>query len=212
MPEVIEQRATERYMTKEPIPGSFGAASIVVLNISAKGVMIEHAPALRPASNGRLWFKQADVTVAVKAHVVWSHLSKTPDAKGKYLYQSGLRVDPAGPDLASALRALAERGFLALDMGSLDRKRQRNVDRDRELHAPPRIVTPEPEITPDQAILISHAMDLLRANPEEARRLYVKAKDSAPDDVVKHGRAVIALWAYLQGTIDPSIIARCIPK
>jgi hypothetical protein len=212
MDEVKELRAAERYTTKEPIPGSFGAASIFVINISQHGVMIEHAQPLRPWTKGRLWFKQADITVAVQALVVWSHLSKTPNAKGEFVYRSGLRADTGASDLAAALRALAHRGLVALDMESLDRKRQAMADREREKNAPPRVVAPEPEITADQALLINHAMDLLRANPEEARRLYAKAKDSAPDDVVKHGRAVIALWAYLQGTIDPGIIARCIPK
>src|SRR4029079_15309117 len=189
------------------------AVSIFVLNVSAKGVMVEHAQALRLSSNGRLWFKQADVTVSVPATVVWSHLAKTPNAAGTYLYRSGLRVDGAARELASALRALAERGFIAIDRDSLDRKRQRNADRERDKNAPQaRLLKPEPEITPDQALLISHAIDLLRANPEEARRLYANAKDTAPDNVVKYGRAVIALWSYLQGTIDPGIIARCIPK
>ena len=214
MVEVNELRAAERYTSKEPIPGSFGAASVFLINISERGVMIEHAQPLRLSTKGRFWFKHVVVTVEVQAIVVWSHLSKTPNAKGKYLYRSGLRVDSGARDLSSALQTLAHRGLVALDMESLERKRQRDADRERDRIAPPpvRVPIPEPEISPHQALLIHHAMESLRANPEEARRLYTKAKDSAPDDVVKHGRAVIALWAYLQGTIDPGIIARCIPK
>jgi len=212
MTEVKELRSAERYAAKEPIAGSFGAASVGVLNISDRGVLIEHAQPLRIATKGRLWFKQGDVTVAVQAIAVWSHLSKTPNAKGKYLYQSGLRIDEGVADLAAAVRMLANRGVVALDMESLERKRQRLTERANPITAPMRAVPKQPEITPDQALLIHHALRRLKSSPEEARRWYDKAKDTAPDDVVKYGREVIALWSYLEGTIEGSIIARCIGK
>jgi len=211
MSEVNELRTAERYTAKEPIPGSFGAASVGVLNMSEHGLMIEHAQPLRLATKGRLWFKHGDITVAVQAIVVWSHLSKQPNAKGKYLYQSGLRVDSGTAELASALRTLAGRGLVSLDMDSLDRKRKRTVERERG-PAPARPAPKQPEITPDQALLIHHAVKRFRSSPEEARRWYDKAKNSAPDDVVKYGREVIALWSYLEGTIDGSIIAACLRK
>ena len=210
MSEVKELRSAERYAARQPIAGSFGAASVGVLNVSDRGVMIEHAQALRVATRGRLWFKEDDVTVAVQAIVVWSHLSKTPDAKGKYLYHSGLRIDEGAAALAAALQKLAIRGIVVLDMGSLERKRQSLM---QKVTAPAvRPLPKQPEITPDQALLIHHALRRLKASPEEARRWYDKAKDSAPDDVVKYGREVVALWSYLEGTIEGSIIARCIGK
>src|SRR6185369_17657841 len=103
MDSVSELRASERYVAKEPIPGSFGAASVAVLNICDRGLMIEHAQQLRVATKGRMWFKQADVVVTVQAVVIWSHLSKQPNAQGKYLYHSGLRVDAGADGLAMAL-------------------------------------------------------------------------------------------------------------
>ena len=213
MTEARELRRAERYVAREPIPGSFGAASVGVINMSEDGMMIEHAQPLRIATKGRLWFKQDDISVAVPAIVVWSHLSKQPNAKGKYLYRSGLRVEDGNAQLASALKVLASRGVLSLDLESLERKKKRIQDREREQAAPQvRIVPKEPELTPDQALLIHHALQRLRNSPEEARRWYNKAKDTAPDDVVKYGKEVIALWAYLEGTVDPRIIAGCLRK
>ena len=211
MTEPKELRKAERYVAAEPIPGSFGAASVAVVNMSVDGMMIEHAQPLRIATKGRLWFKQDEISVAVSAIVVWSHLSKQPNAKGKYLYQSGVRVESGNEQLATILQKLANRGVLSLDLESLERKKKRQEERE---HPTPqvRVVPKAPELTPDQALLIHHALQRLRSSPEEARRWYNKAKDTAPDDVVKYGKEVVALWSYLEGTVDPRLIAGCLGK
>ena len=201
-------RAAERYLAREPIPGSFGATSVVILNLSKCGAMIEHAHPLHITTTGRFWFKQGDVTVTARAVVIWSHLSKQPNKEGKYLYHSGMRVESEGDELAAALAKLANRGAVTLDVGSLERKSAKGASRPSQ-PAPPK---PEPELTPDQALLIHHALKRLRDNPNEARRWYEKVKDTAPDDVVKYGREVMALWSYLEGTIDARMIARCMGK
>ena len=211
MTELRELRKAERYVATEPIPGSFGAASVAVVNMSVDGMMIEHAQPLRIATKGRLWFKQNEISVAVSAIVVWSHLSKQPNAKGKYLYQSGVRVENGNEQLAAILQTLATRGLLSLDLDSLERKKKRLEERE---HTAPqvRVIPKPPELSPDQALLIHHALQRLRNSPEEARRWYMKAKDTAPDDVVKYGKEVVALWSYLEGTIDPRLIAGCLGK
>lgn len=211
MTEPRELRKAERYVASEPIPGSFGAASVAIVNMSVDGMMIEHAQPLRVATKGRLWFKQNEISVAVSAILVWSHLSQQPNAKGKYLYRSGVRVESGNEQLAAILQNLATRGVLSLDLESLDRKKKRQEERE---HATPqvRVVPKTPELTPDQALLIHHALQRLRNSPEEARHWYNKAKDTAPDDVVKYGKEVVALWSYLEGTVDPRLIAGCLGK
>lgn len=203
-----ELRASERYIAKEAIPGSFGAASVSILNISDRGVMIEHAQQLRVATKGRMWFKQGDVVVTVQAIVVWSHLSKQPNTKGSYLYHSGLRIDAGGENLAMAVNRLASRGVVALDLESMQRKEDKQKAPKPAMPAP----KPQPEVTPDQALLVHHALKQLKGNPTEARRWYEKVKDTAPDDVVKYGREVMALWSYLDRSIDAGVIARCLGK
>lgn len=206
--EANELRSSERYLAKEAIPGSFGAASVGVLNISDHGMMIEHAQQLRVATKGRMWFKHADVVVTVQAVVIWSHLSKQPDTKGKYLYHSGLRVDDGAESLAKAVRTLASRGLVSLDLDSLQRKEDKRRA-PKPVIAPPK---PQLEVTPAQALLVHHALKRLKENPQEARHWYDKVKETAPDDVVKYGREVMALWSYLDRSIDAGIIARCLGK
>ena len=208
MADPSELRSAERYVAKEPIPGSFGAASVTILNISDRGLMIEHAQPLRIATKGRLWFKQSDITVAVQAIVVWSYLSKQPNAKGKYLYRSGLRIDSGADDLAAAREKLTALGLVAVDLDSLERKRAKSAAPKPPVATP----KPQPEVTSDQALLVHHALKQLRDNPQEARRWYEKVKDNAPDEVVKYGREVMALWSYLDRSIDAGVIARCLGK
>ena len=203
-----ELRSSERYVAKEAIPGSFGAASVAVLNISDHGLMIEHAQPLRIATKGRMWFKQGDVVITVQAIVVWSHLSKQPNAKGKYLYHSGLRIDAGAESLVMAVNTLASRGVVALDLESMQRKEDKKKAPKPSMPAP----KPQQDVTPDQALLVHHALMQLKNNPTEARRWYDKVKDTAPDDVVKYGREVMALWSYLDRSIDAGVIARCLGK
>lgn len=203
-----ELRSSERYVAREAIPGSFGAASVGVLNISDHGMMIEHAQQLRVATKGRMWFKQGDVVVTVQAVVIWSHLSKQPNEKGKYLYHSGLRIDADAESLAMAVRTLANRGVVAVDLDSMQRKEEKRKA-PKPVMAPPK---PQAEVTPAQALLVHHALKRLKENPQEARHWYEKVKETAPDDVVKYGREVMALWSYLDRSIDAGIIARCMGK
>jgi len=208
MDSVSELRASERYVATEPIPGSFGAASVAVLNICDRGLMIEHTQQLRVATKGRMWFKRADVVVTVQAVVIWSHLSKQPSAQGTYLYHSGLRVDGGTESLEMALKVLAVRGVVSLDVDSLQRKQEKKLA-PKPVPPPPK---PQPEVTADQALLIHHAIMHMKNDPTAPRRWYEKVKDTAPDDVVKYGREVMALWSYLDRTIDAGIIARCLGK
>ncbi|MEO6259151.1 MAG: PilZ domain-containing protein, partial [Thermoanaerobaculia bacterium] len=102
MTEIRELRLEERYVVKEALGGSFGAAAIRVLDISQQGMQIEHPQPLRLATRSRLWFKRGDVAVSVHGVVIWSRLSKSPNDEGKLLYRSGIRLEANGDDLTSA--------------------------------------------------------------------------------------------------------------
>jgi PilZ domain-containing protein len=205
--DVVELRASERFIAKEAIAGSFGSASVFVLNISNHGLMIEHEQPLRVATKGRMWFKHGDVVVAVQAAVVWSHLSKEPNAT-KLLYHSGLRTNTETAELAMAINGLLKRGIVARDPDSLKRKLTKSLAPKPVMPAP----KVEPEVTPAQALVIHHALVHFKKEPTEARRWYEKVKDTAPDDVVKYGREVMAVWSYLDRSVDAGIIARCLGK
>ncbi|HKO55919.1 MAG TPA: hypothetical protein VJ276_08575 [Thermoanaerobaculia bacterium] len=211
--QIAEQRTTERYIAVEPIDGSFGAASITVLNLGDAGAQVAHAQPLRLGTKGRLWFRRGSVQVAVQALLVWSHLSKTPNSEGKYLYQSGLRIDEAG-DFASALRSLLDDGAVRRDLDSLERKRRRLLEKEHDRNVKPTVKIIQPEIPAEQVLLVQHARERLRAHPEEATKWYNRAKfapEGAPEHI-PHREDVLAVWEYLERTVDLATIIKVFEK
>ena len=127
--EVNELRITERFRTAEALSGSYGSASVTLLDVSATGAQIEHSQPLRIGTRARLWFKRGDVSLNLQAVTIWSHLSKTPNVQGKYLYHSGLRIEADTREFNYALQALLDHGVLSPDRESLERKRKRALER-----------------------------------------------------------------------------------
>ncbi len=218
--DVKNYRGAERFSLKEPLSGSFGSASIVVLNISADGLMAEHAQPIRLGTVARLWFKRSDITVSVQALTVWSRLSKTPNEQGKLLYNSGIRVETEGNEFAMVVQALVDRGLVVRDSESLERKRQLLEDRSKERARQPvmKVLRQEADIPPDQLLLVQHARERLRSHPEEALKWYNRAKYSIAQEgtyvasEIRNREDVLAVWEYLERSIDLSTIARAFEK
>lgn len=211
--QIEEQRTNERFIAVEPIDGSFGAASITVLNLGDAGAQVSHAQPLRLGTKGRLWFRSRGVQVAVQALLVWSHLSKTPNAEGKLLYQSGLRIDDLG-DFHTALRSLLDDGAVRRDFDSLERKRRRLAEKEHERQQQPTVKIIQHEISAEQVLLVQHARERLRANPEEATRWFNRAK-FAPEGAsehIPHREDVLAVWEYLERTVDLATIIKVFEK
>lgn len=135
--EVVELRKGDRFLAVEPIIGSFGPGEVAVIDLSLSGAQISHPQPLRIGTRGKFWFKRGEVTATVPAHVVWSHLSKT--ASGM-VYQSGLKLEAADPQYAMAINTFVRSGILRKDAESLDRKRQRMLEREATRKAQVRII------------------------------------------------------------------------
>jgi len=212
MQSVHDSRATDRFVVIEPLPGSFGAAAVAILNMAYQGVQIEHAQPLRLATRARLWFKRGEVAASVHGTVVWSHLSKKPNDQGKLLYRSGIRIEESMTLFRDAMESLATSGLIRLDVESLERKRRRLEEMERERTSKP-VVTMlrSPEIPPDLVLLIQQARERLRANPDESLKWYNRAKFSTTDETILHHREdVLAVWEYLDRSVDLSTILRVI--
>ena len=219
--DVKELRAAERFLLNEPLVGSFGISPIFVVDIGELGARIEHAQPLRLATTSRLWFKRGDAAVSTQAIVMWSHLSKTPNDEGKYLYQSGLRLEDVPEDFASVLLSLVESGVARRDVESLERKRQRLIERELEKTSKVtmKVLRTDADVSPDQMLLIQHARERLRLNPDEAVKWYNRAKfaistDSAhlPTELIPHRDDVLAIWEYLERSVELSTIVRVFEK
>jgi hypothetical protein len=217
MADLSELRSSDRFVAIEPLPGGFGSASITVLDLAMRGVQIEHAQPLRLSLAGRLWFKGGRATVSVQGRVVWSHLSKTRDSNGKLLYHSGIHVPDGTEELVAAIGVLAREGLVKKENDSLERKRATIEERDQQRQKRPivKFVRHGRDADPDTALLIMQARDRLRANPDESLRWYNRAKYSIIDsgspvatDQLRHREEALAVWEYLERTIDLDTIER----
>jgi hypothetical protein len=221
MMEIKELRSGERFVVTNRLTGNFNTAEVAILDVAKKGAQIEHGQPVRLASEGRLSFRWYDLGVSVRGTVVWSRLSKTPNHLGKYLYRSGLRIEEENHDFVSAMRTLADSGVIRQDVGSLERKRQRELEKTRQKSAQPtmKFVPTEPEISADQVLLIEHARDRLRTNFDEAQKWYSRAYFSLRDgrtpvsaDLMKYPEDVLAVWEYLERSVPLSVIAKVFAK
>ncbi len=210
-------REAERFVVLEPLIGSFGSASVTILNLAEHGMQVEHAQPLRLSTRGRVWFKRGDVAVNNQGIIIWSHLSKTPNDKGKYLYHSGIRFETQDVTMLEALHALSNHGVVRLDEHSLQRKQQRLDAMQQERRNRPlfKVIRSDSDIPSDQALLIEHARARLRSNPDEAKKWYNRARYALTEDysrtgaeAIRHREDVLAVWEYLERSVDLSTIVK----
>lgn len=210
-----ELRSTQRFVTTEPLTGSFVTAAITIADIGETGAQVEHAQPLRLATRGRLSFRGGGDSFAGYGVVVWSHLSKAPNEKGKLSYRSGIRFEDDATDFAKLIDTLLALSVIRVDNDSLERKRLRIAEREAA-RSGRQVVrdVPRIEVSADQVLLIQHARDRLRTHPDEALKWYNRAKYSIAQsvggtpDMLYHREEVLAVWEYLERTVELQAIAR----
>ena len=217
--ELNELRSADRFVADERLAGSFGSASITVVDLGDQGAQIEHSQPLRLGLRARFWFRRGDVQVSAQGLVVWSHLSKRPGADGKLLYRSGVRIEEQIEEFGDALRQLVRNGMVHRDTGALDRKRKRIEEREQERWGKAAMKVFRSEIPPDQVMLIQHARERLRSHPEEALKWYQRAKYAltangslAGENIMLHREDVLAVWEYLERSVPIGTIASVFEK
>ena len=138
---VIEElRKADRFAVTDPITVTFGPAEGTLLNLSISGAQITHPQPIRIGTVGRLAFRRGDVVVTTQARVVWSHV--VPSAGGKLTYRSGLRIEAADPQYAMAINSLLRAGVIRQDLDSLDKKREREHQREEKRKSGPKPLHP----------------------------------------------------------------------
>ncbi len=217
---VEDLRSVKRFVIEPPLHGAFGNVDITIDDFAERGVRAEHADPVKLGSKCRLSISlpRSQETIRIEARVAWSRLSKKPDAKGKYLYRSGLRVE-GDPSVMQAI--LAKMIYFCMarpDNTSLERKRKVQEERARVKAATPTMklmVQHAPAIPADQVLLIQQARARLQTMPDEAVKWYNRAKysQSAASDLVQHHRQEsVAIWEYLERTIDLAVITRVLDQ
>lgn len=219
-PDLSDLRDSDRFISDQPVTGSLGSIAITIINLGIGGLQVEHSDPLKIGNHARLALEIPTAKLPeMRARVVWSRLSKTPDQQGKYLYRSGLRVDEDKDILARSIGFLIKGGRVHLDSHSLERKKLAQEEKARRASQPvmKMILTRKGlDISADQVLLIQHARDRFKSNPQEALKWYNRAKFSmneqavkgTPDSVMPFKEEVIAVWEYLERTIDLPKIAQ----
>jgi len=219
-PDLSDLRNSDRFISAQPVTGSLGSIAITIINLGIGGLQVDHADPLKIGNQARLALDIPGAKLPeMRARIVWSRLSKTPNQQGKYLYRSGLRVEEDKDILARSIGFLIKSGRVHLDSHSLERKKQAQEEKARRASQPVMkliLTKKETEISADQVLLIQHARDRFKSNPQEAMKWYNRARFSMNEQAVKgtsdammpFKEEVIAVWEYLERTIDLPKIAQ----
>lgn len=219
MTEISDLRGDERFVTSAEIPGSYGAASVRVLDLSASGARIEHAQPIRLGTVARFWFRRGDTSVSVQALTIWSRFAKSSNAKGGLLYTSGLRLQGDPNEFAITMQMLIDQGLITPDRETLQRKRQKSADRENEKASKPvmKILRTE-DVPSEHALLIQHARERLRTHPEESAKWFNRARFALMEsgahtaENLPYREEALAVWEYLERSVDLSTIVRVFEK
>jgi hypothetical protein len=155
----------------------------------------------------------SELEVTVTAHVTWT-LLKAISGGNEKSYRAGLRVSDKPELMRLAIGLLADSGRATLDTQSLVLKLK--IIRARARQFAPSYKSIEASGVPaEQYLLIQGVREELRLNPEEAMHWYRRARliisdpktrDTAP--LIADHPDALAVWEYLDRTVDPSIIGR----
>ncbi len=129
--EIEDLRKGDRFVFVHPPTGTFGAADVVVIDVGLAGAQIQHAQAVRIGTVARLAFRSGDEVVSTQGRITWSHFQQTPNG---LVYRSGLRIQ-ADTSYASSVNAFYKSGAAQRDTESLERKRLRLLEREKERQA-----------------------------------------------------------------------------
>lgn len=210
---IEELRTTDRFFLSPLLEGTFGGDKIRIENLSARGARVELPHELLRGTMGTLQFTvpNSTIAVAVDGQIVWTQLKAISGAVSM-LYRAGVFINEKPELMRMAIGRLCEINRAALDTQSLRLKLKIMRARARQL-APQYRDVEASGIPAEQYLLIQGVREELRLNPEEALHWYRRARIIINDPatrtlpIANHPDA-LAVWEYLDRTVDPSIVGR----
>ena len=209
---IEELRSTDRFDVVPSLEGKWNGEPAGIENLSARGARIETFRGLGASATGILTFSVPDASliVSVNASVAWSSMKSV----GPSTYRSGLFIDEKPELLRLAIGHLSEIGRASIDTISLGLKLKVIRARARQL-APSYPMAETSGVPTEQFLLIQCVREELRLNPDEAMHWYRRARLMIADPATRGTAPAIAdhpdalaVWEYLDRSIDPSIIGR----
>jgi hypothetical protein len=210
---IEELRSADRFFLHPGLAGYFGEKAILVDDLSARGSRIETREKLPVGYNALLRFviPDSNVEVAVGGVVVWSAVKAVNNPPR---YHAGLMIGEKPELMRLAIGHLSEVGRAVLDTQSLRLKLKIMRARARQLATSYGDIESS-GIPAEQFLLIQGVREELRLNPEEAMHWYRRARLIINDPATRalaspiadHPDA-LAVWEYLDRSIDPTIVGR----
>jgi len=150
------------------------------------------------------------MTVEVSVQVAWSAI-KSLDLT---TYRAGLAIAEKAEQMRLAIGQLCESSQASLDTHSLALKLKVIRARVRQLAGSYRAVEVV-GVPAEQYLLVQCVREELRLNPQEAMHWYRRARLTINDPATRRAAPAIAnhpdalaVWEYLDRSIDPSVIGR----
>jgi len=206
---IEELRSADRFYVKPSLDGEWNNQRVAVEDLCARGARINSKPLLEAGDAGVLHFT-TPVAIALQTRVVWSSIKSLDPLE----HRAGLTIDGKGEQVRLAIGRLCESGRATLDTRSLGLKLKIIRARARQL-APSYRDIETSGVPAEQYILIQCVREELRLNPEQAMHWYGRARLLIKDPKTKKNAPAIAdhpdalaVWEYLDRSIDPSIIGR----
>jgi len=210
---IEEMRASDRFAVTPPLEAFWNDAPVRIEDISARGARIETHERQESKHLGVLRFGVPNkaVTVEVAGTVQWASVKSVG---AQELYRAGLLIAEKPELMRLAIGQLCDTGRAALDAQSLALKLKVIRARVRQL-APSYRTIEDSGIPAEQFVLIHCVREELRLNPEEAMHWYRRARLVIADPATRKVAPAIAdhpdalaVWEYLDRTIDPTVIGR----
>jgi hypothetical protein len=215
--DVADARSENRYLTQVTLAGTFGSSDITIVDIGEHGAQVRHPVPVKLGAIARLAFPlpAGHGQVRVQATVVWSKLATKADASGRRDFFTGLRLDDDEGSVKDAIEHLLRSNAVRADRGSLEKKKKMLVEKEKaKQHGGVKFMGQRMRIPDDVILLVKQTRSRLADNPAEAVKWYNRAKFSLDQSGVQiHARdEVLAVWEYLERSIEIDIIMRIIEE
>jgi hypothetical protein len=212
---VRERRFSDRFLVEPPLEGEMERVGAVrILDLASRGARVDVARAVEAGTRGSFRFPipKSAFEVRAGAEVVWCRVSALGEA-GSSRFQAGLRITERPELLRLAIGQLTELKLAVKDTGSL--KLKVKIAKAEQVGPALEVDTVEDSVPGSEYFQLVQSVRALLAIPSEDAR-YWKELAARTAQAAEQGAAAgpiagraeqIAVWEYLDRSLDPSIIA-----
>jgi hypothetical protein len=205
-PEPPDLRASQRWIPRRQIDGTFNNARFSILQLSATGLRIRHVEPLIPGDEAKLSFALLNParSFVMRARVVWTSVAHAEDGDATFCI-SGVRVTEHADRLVTAIALLRKGHELAPEER---RKTIRSPDAERMAAA-------IDGVSDEEVALVVRAAHHFASDPLDANRWYARARFALSDENVRRDapprprdrEEVLGIWEYLERQVEIPKIA-----